>query len=121
MMLGTSKKQQNLAKNGLEAALGNKTAFRRHFAGQGAAKSSQKDAKLAAKGSQDGAKWHLKCNAYLYAIFEHIWDPPVRSDSRMRDPPPYLDLLDRVKPICFKPRLKPILNNQNQRNSNKSG
>ena len=58
MMLGTSKKQQNLPKNGLEAALGNKTPFRRHFAGQGAAKSSQKDAKLAAKGSQDGAKWH---------------------------------------------------------------
>ena len=122
-MLGTSKKQQNLAKNGLEAALGNKTPFRRHFASQGAAKSSQKDAKLAAKGSQDGAKWHLKCNAYLYAIFEHIWDPPGRSDSRLKVPPPspYLDLLDRVKPICFKPRLKPILNNQNQRNSNKSG
>ena len=58
MMLGTSKKQQNLAKNGLEAALGNKTPFRRHFAGQGAAKSSQKDAKLAAKRSQDKAKWH---------------------------------------------------------------
>ena len=59
MMLGTYKKQQNLAKNGLEAALGNKTPFRRHFAGQGAAKSSQKEAKLAAKGvkmEQNGSK-----------------------------------------------------------------
>ena len=120
MMLGTSKKQQNLAKNGLEAALGNKTPFRRHFAGQGAAKSSQKDAKLAAKGSQDGAKWHLKCNAYLYAIFEHIWDPPGRSNSR-RSSPPYLDFLDRVKPICFKPRLKPIFENQIERSSSKIG
>ena len=33
---------------------------------------------------------HLKCNAYLYAIFEHIWDPPGRSDSSMGSPLPPL-------------------------------
>ena len=60
MMLRASQKQENLSKIGLEAALVKTTPFRTHLGGQVVAKSSQKEAKLAPKGSQDGAKWQQR-------------------------------------------------------------
>ena len=133
MILGTSKKQQNLAKMAWKRHSATRRPSEGILQAKGPPKAAKrtpswrpKGAKIKQNGTNLSQKWfgrHLKCNAYLYTIFEHIWDPPGRSDSSMSSPPhpPFLDLLDRVKPICFKPRLKPILNNQNQRNSNKSG